>query len=192
MKLVINDKEYNVCDSCGTFKSSNRCYNCRLLIPGDLDVCDQLRQYYRIPIENNQTLPVKLNKRRFIDRNDSDYINEKTGQLDTRDNSYWDSLYGRNQSNWTSRDPEQKTKHHLLEYYFSSKHLKEMGLYENVPDWQLLEISQFNHHRNINGFKLHTHKLDKDWEKYKYINESQIRELIDKIPKEVIETFKNK
>ena len=192
MKLMINDKEYTVCDNCGTFKSSDRCYNCRPLTTGDLDVCDQLRQYYRIPNKSSQALPGKCVRRRFINENDGECGIEKTDQLDTRENSYWDSLCGRNQSNWTSRYPEQKTKHHLLEYYFSSKHLKEMGLYENAPDWQLLEITQFNHHRNINGFKLHTHKLDKDWKKYKNINESQIRELIDKIPKEVIETFKNK
>lgn len=191
MKLVINDKEYAVCDSCGAFKSSERCYNCHPLRAGDLDVCDQLRQYYGIPNKPGQELPGKWAKRSFITENDCEYGSERTGQLDTRENSYWDALFGKNQSNWTSRDPKQKTKHHLLEYYFSQDHLIKMGLYDNVPDWQLLEITQFNHHRKINGLKLHTHKLDDEWEKYKQINETQIRELIDKIPKEVIETFTN-
>ena len=49
MKLVINNKEYTICDSCGTFKSSERCYNCHQLRAGELDVCDQLREYYGIP-----------------------------------------------------------------------------------------------------------------------------------------------
>lgn len=49
MKLVINNKEYTICDSCGAFKSSERCYNCHPLSEGDLDVCDQLRAYYGFP-----------------------------------------------------------------------------------------------------------------------------------------------
>jgi hypothetical protein len=192
MKLVIKDKEYAVCDNCGAFKSNERCYNCHPLTAGDLDVCDQLRKYYGIPTKPGQELPGKWSRSNLNIENDCDYGKKKTGQLDARENSYFDALCGKNLSNWTFRDPKQKTKHHLLEYYFSSEHLKEMGLYYNVPDWQLLEITQFNHHRRINGLKLHTHKLDKDWEKYKQINETKIRELINNIPKEIIETFSNK
>ena len=64
-----------------------------------------------------------------------------------------------------------------------------MGLYYNVPDWQLLETPAYKHHRTINGLKLHLHKFNGTWERYKTLTEPQIRELIDAIPKQVIETF---
>ena len=118
MKLVINNKEYTICDKCKSFISSPRCYSCYPLQPGDLDCCDQLREYYGIPTKPCQELPGKCAKGSFITENYCDYGGERTGQLDTRENSYWDALCGKNQSNWTSRDPKQKTKHHLLEYYF--------------------------------------------------------------------------
>ena len=140
MKLVINNKEYAVCDNCGTFKSSERCYNCRPLQSGDLDVCDQLRQYYGV-------VP-KPTKDKLI-------------------------------------------KHHLLEYYFTQNQLVKMGLYYNVPDWQLLETTYDKHWTRIGKYKLHEHQLSDSWEQYKSLTEPQLRELINNIPKEVIETFKN-
>lgn len=154
MKLVINNREYAVCDSCGTFKSGERCYNCHPLTEGDLDVCDQLRQYYGIPAK-----PVKEKKQPI------------------------------RKEPWTDRDPNKIVKHHLLEYYFTQNQLDKMGLYYNVPDWQLLETPAYKHHRTINGLKLHLHKFNGTWERYKTLTEPQIRELIDAIPKQVIETF---
>lgn len=154
MKLVINNKEYAVCDSCGTFKSSERCYNCHPLQPGDLDVCDQLRQYYGVP---NKVIKEK-----------KEPIKKET---------------------WVIRDPNKTIKHHLLEYYFTSDQLNSLGLYENAPDWQLLETTAYKHHRTINGLKLHLHKFNGTWERYKTLTEPQIRELINNIPKAVIETF---
>jgi hypothetical protein len=155
MKLVINDKEYTVCDNCGTFKSSDRCYNCRPLIPGDLDVCYQLRQYYGIPTKT---------------------VKEKKQLLRKKP--------------WTNTDQNKLIKHHLLEYYFTKNQLEQMNLYNNVPDWQLLETTAYKHHRKINGYKLHLYKFKGTWERYKTLTESQIRELINNIPKAVIETFK--
>lgn len=38
--------------------------------------------------------------------------------------------------------------------------------------------------------KLHEHKYKDQWQNYKNLTETQIIELIDKIPKELIETFK--
>ena len=139
MKLLINDKEYTVCDNCGTFKSSERCYNCHPLQAGDLDVCDHLRQYYGIVAKPNKDDPIK---------------------------------------------------HHLLEYYFTKKQLVEMGLYDKVPDWQLLETTKDKHHKRIGRYRLHEHQLSDNWEKYKTLTETQIRELINNIPKQVIEVFK--
>lgn len=156
MKLVINNKEYAVCDSCGTFKSSERCYNCHPLSEGDLDVCDQLREYYGIPTK---------------------VIKEKKEPI--------------KKEPWVIRDPNKIIKHHLLEYYFTQKQLRKLGLYDNVPDWQLLETTAYKHHRTINGLKLHLHKFNGTWERYKTLTEPQIRELINNIPKAVIETFKN-
>ena len=155
MKLVINDKEYTVCDSCGTFNSSERCYNCHPLKTGDLDVCDQLREYYGIPIK----------------------IMKEKKQPITKEP-------------WTDTDPNKVIKHHLLEYYFTGKQLLKMGLYNNAPNWQLLETTAYKHNRTINGLKLHLHKFNGTWERYKTLTEPQIRELINNIPKEVIETFK--
>lgn len=155
MKLVTNNKEYEVCDSCGTFKSGERCYNCHPLTAGDLDVCDQLRQYYGIP-----------NK----------VIKEKKQPI--------------RKEPWTETDPNKIVKHHLLQYYFTGKQLVQMGLYHNAPDWQLLETTAYKHQRTINGLKLHLYKFKGTWERYKNITEPQIRELINNIPKEVIETFK--
>ena len=154
MKLVINNKEYAVCDSCGTFKSSERCYNCHPLKTGDLDVCEQLREYYGIP-----------NK----------VIKEKKQPI--------------RKEPWTETDPNKTVKHHLLEYYFTGKQLVKMGLYNNAPDWQLLETTAYKHNRVINGLKLHLYKFNGTWERYKDITEQQIRELINAIPKAVIETF---
>lgn len=156
MKLVINNKEYAVCDSCGTFKSSERCYNCHPLSEGDLDVCDQLREYYGIPTK---------------------VIKEKKEPI--------------KKEPWVIRDPNKIIKHHLLEYYFTQKQLRKLGLYDNVPDWQLLETTAYKHHRTINGLKLHLHKFNGTWERYKTLTEPQIRELINNIPKAIIETFKN-
>lgn len=155
MKLVINNKEYAVCDSCGTFKSSERCYNCHPLKTGDLDVCDQLREYYGIPIK------VMKEKKQPIRKEP-----------------------------WTDTDPNKVIKHHLLEYYFTRKQLLKMGLYNNAPDWQLLETTAYKHHRIIKGLKLHLYKFNGTWERYKTLTETQIRELINNIPKAVIETFK--
>lgn len=155
MKLLTNDKEYEVCDNCGTFKSSERCYNCHPLQAGDLDVCDKLRQYYGIP-----------NK----------VIKEKKQPI--------------KKEHWVSRDPNKVIKHHLLEYYFTEHQLRKLGLYDNVPDWQLLETPAYKHHRTIDGLKLHLHKFNGTWERYTTLTEPQIRELINNIPKQVIETFK--
>ena len=155
MKIVINNKEYAVCDSCGTFKSSERCYNCHPLREGDLDVCDKLREYYGIP---NKVIKEK-----------KEPIKKET---------------------WVIRDPNKIIKHHLLEYYFTSDQLNSLGLYENAPDWQLLETTAYKHNRIINGLKLHLHKFNGTWERYKTLTEPQIRELINNIPKAVIETFK--
>lgn len=139
MKLVINNKEYEVCDNCGAFKSSERCYNCHPIQSGDLDVCDQLRQYYGV-------VP-KANKDKTI-------------------------------------------KHHLLEYYFTKTQLEKMGLYYKVPDWQLLETTYDKHCRVIGKYRLHEYQLKDSWEQYKGLTEPQIRELINNIPKAVIELFK--
>lgn len=139
MKLVINNKEYAVCDSCGTFKSGERCYNCHPLRAGDLDVCDQLRQYYGVVPKPNKDKTIK---------------------------------------------------HHLLEYYFTQNQLIKMGLYYNVPDWQLLETTYNKHWKRIGKYKLHEHQLSDNWEQYKSLTEPRIRELINAIPKQVIEVFK--
>lgn len=147
--------DYKICEKCGCFKSSERCYNCDPLKTGDLDCCDQLREYYGIP-----------NK----------VIKEKKPVL--------------RKKHWINTDPNKIIKHHLLEYYFTKKQLDKMGLYHNAPDWQLLETTYYKHHRTINGLKLHLHKLNGTWERYKNITEPQIRELINNIPKQVIETFK--
>lgn len=40
MKMKINDKEYLLCDCCGSFKSSERCYNCKPLQATDTNICD--------------------------------------------------------------------------------------------------------------------------------------------------------
>ena len=155
MKLVINDKEYAVCDSCGAFKSSERCYNCHPLKTGDLDVCYQLREYYGIP-----TKVIKEKKQPII------------------------------KEPWVKLNPNKIIKHHLLEYYFTQNQLIKLGLYYNVPDWQLLETTAYKHHRTIDSLKLHLHKFNGTWERYKTLTETQIRELINNIPKAVIETFK--
>ena len=139
MKLITNGKEYAVCDTCGAFKSSERCYNCRPLQDGDLDVCDQLRKYYGIEPKPNKDKTIK---------------------------------------------------HHLLQYYFTGDQLKEMGLYYNAPDWQLLETTYDKHHRVIGRYKLHEYQLKDNWEQYKGLTEPQIRDLINNIPKQVIELFK--
>mgnify|MGYP006393047803 CR=1 FL=1 len=166
MKLVIKNREYSVCDNCGAFKSGERCYNCHPLTAGDLDVCDQLRQYYGVP---NKIIKEKKTS-----------INEIT----------WIGNKQQKKEPWTDTDPNKIIQHHLLQYYFTGKQLVKMGLYENAPDWQLLETTAYKHNRVINGLKLHKYKFKGTWERYKNMTEEQIRDLINNIPKEVIETFK--
>jgi len=140
MQITSNDKIYEVCDRCGSFKSSNRCYFCKPLENGDLDVHDKLRRYYGI-------YPKTDIHKRIV-------------------------------------------KHHLLEYYFTQQTLMEFGLYFNVPEWQLLEVTSSKHHRIIRNMQLHSHLFEGTKEYYKNMTEQDIRKLIDGIPKEVIDTFK--
>lgn len=49
--MKINDKEYLLCDCCGSFKSSERCYNCKPLQASDTNICDELKPYYEIQNE---------------------------------------------------------------------------------------------------------------------------------------------
>lgn len=139
MKMVINYKEYEICECCGAFKSSERCYNCYPIQNGDLEVCDQLRTYYGILSKPNKYKTIK---------------------------------------------------HHLLEYYFTAEQLVKMNLYYNVPDWQLFETTNEKHCKKIGKYRLHEHKLADNWEQYKGLTEPQIRELINNIPKQVLEIFK--
>ena len=139
MKMIIKNKEYAVCDKCQSFISSPRCYSCYPLQQGDLDCCEQLREYYNIP-------PKPFN--------------------------------------------DKLIKHHLLQYYFTRKTLIEMGLYYNVPEWQLLQVKISNHNRTIGTMKLHEHKLESCKELYMNMSDEFILNLIDKIPQELIESFK--
>lgn len=172
--------EYKICEKCGFFKSSERCYNCDPLKNGDLDCCDQLREYYGIPAKScskdtpRVPDPYETNTTHTHDKNDG-----KTSPLSR--NPYTGKQY---------YDPDIFKQHHLLEYYFTSIQLRKMGLYYNVPDWQLLKVRIGKHTRTINGMKLHEHKYKDQWENYKNLTETQIRTLIDQIPKELIETFK--
>lgn len=60
MQITSNEKTYDVCDKCGSFKSTSRCYFCKPLQKGDLDVHDKLRRYYGIYQKpNNNTRIVK-------------------------------------------------------------------------------------------------------------------------------------
>lgn len=180
MKIVINNKEYEICDSCGTFKSSERCYNCHPLREGDLDVCGQLREYYGLPAKS-----CSKEAHRAPD------LYETNTTYTTDENDGRSSPCGRNPYiGKQCYDPDVFKLHHLLEYYFTSIQLRKMGLYYDVPDWQLLKVRIAKHTRIINGMKLHEHKYKEQWQNYKNLTETQIRELIKQIPQELIETFK--
>lgn len=180
MKLVTNNREYTICDSCRAFKSSERCYNCHPLKMGDLDVCDQLREYYGMPAKS-----CSKEAHRAPDLNETN----TTHTTDENDGKMYPC--GRNPYIGKSiYDPDVYKQHHLLEYYFTSKQLRVMGLYYNVPDWQLLKVRIAKHTRIVNGMKLHEHKYKDQWKNYKNLTETHIRELINQIPQELINTFK--
>ena len=180
MKLVTNNREYTICDSCGAFKSSERCYNCHPLMEGDLDVFDQLREYYGLPAKYCS---------KEAHRAPDLYETNTTHTTDENDGR--SSPCGRNPYIGKSiYDPDVYKQHHLLEYYFTSKQLRVMGLYYNVPEWQLLKVRISKHTRIINGMKLHEHKYKDQWQNYKNLTETHIRELIKQIPQELINTFK--
>jgi hypothetical protein len=180
MKMIIKDKEYTICDKCGCYKSSERCYNCDPLKMGDLDCCDQLREYYGIPAKY-----CSKDTYRAPDLYETNTIHA-TDENDGRSSTCVRNPYlGK-----PIFDPDVYKQHHLLEYYFTSRQLRDMGLYNNVPQWQLLKVRLTNHTRIINGMKLHEHKYKDQWQNYKNLTEEQIRALIDQIPKELIETFK--
>ena len=67
----------------------------------------------------------------------------------------------------------------------------DMDLYYNVPEWQMLETTYEKHCKRIGKYSLHEHQLADNWEQYKGLTEPQIRELINNIPKQVLEIFKN-
>lgn len=175
MKLVIKDKPYFICEDCGSFKSTERCYNCRPIQPGDLDVVPELRQYYNIPAKPSTALGV----------NTSDITSDKIS-------NGFEGIPQKNprlKPSSRSQDPEAIILHHLMEYYFTKEQLKEMGLYKDVPEWQLLKVKAKNHHKRIDDYKLHLYKYSKDWVNYKTITEAQIRKMIDNIPKKLIELY---
>jgi hypothetical protein len=47
------------------------------------------------------------------------------------------------------------TMHHILEYWFTSEQLMSKNLYLNVPKHHLLKVKSRDHHRVIEGYKLH-------------------------------------
>ena len=161
MKLVINDKPYFICEGCGSFKSTERCYNCRPIQAGDLDIVPELRQYYNIPAQSSTALGVKA-------------PDISLGEI----------------SNGVVEDPEAIVLHHLMEYYFTEKQLRKLGLYDDVPEWQLLKVKVKNHCRKIGIYKLHLHLFKEDWKNYKNITEAQVHHMIDSIPKKLIELYK--
>lgn len=177
MKLVINDKPYFICEDCGSFKSTERCYNCRPIQRGDLDIVPELRQYYNIPAQSSTALGVEAPDIT------SDKISNGFGEY-PEENPYI------RPSSRLPQDPEAIVLHHLMEYYFTAKQLKKLGLYKDVPEWQLLKVKFKNHGRTIGDYKLHLHKYREDWKNYKNITEAQVRQMIDNIPKELIELYK--
>ena len=178
MKLVINDKPYFVCEDCGSFKSTERCYTCRPIQPGDLDVVPELRQYYNIPAQPSTALGL-----RATDISLSEISNGFSE--DPKKNPYI-----RPSLRSSSYDPEAIVLHHLMEYYFTGEQLKKLGLYEDVPEWQLLKVKAKNHLRAIGDYKLHLYKYKEDWKNYKTITEAQVRQMIDNIPKKLIELYR--
>ena len=160
MKLVINEKPYFICDGCGSFKSTERCYNCRPIQTGDLDIVPELRQYYNIPTQPSTALGV-----RATDISLSEI------------------------SNGVDEDPEAIVLHHLMEYYFTVEQLRKLGLYSGVPEWQLLKVKVKNHFRKMGNWNLHRHLYREDWENYKNITEAQVRHMINSIPKKLIELY---
>lgn len=176
--------EYKICDKCGCFKSSERCYNCDPLKMGDLDCCDQLREYYG--------LPAKSCPGNIVTPNSLGVVNKTLAQGEEPTVLPGTSKYGNPYINTKKRefDPNKIIKHHLLEYYFTGIQLKRMGMYDNVPDWQLLSVKNEIHHRTVNGLKLHKWKYKDQWQNYKNLTETQIRALINQIPQELINTFK--
>ena len=160
MKLVINEKPYFICEGCGSFKSTERCYNCRPIQRGDLDIVPELRQYYNIPAKSSTALGVR----------EPDISLSET-------------------SNEVVKDPEAIVLHHLMEYYFTMEQLRDLGLYKDVPEWQLLKVKVKNHHRKMGNWNLHRHLYRKDRGNYKNITEAQVRHMIDSIPKKLIELY---
>ena len=177
--------DYKICEKCGCYKSSERCYNCDPLKMGDLDCCDQLREYYGLPAKS---CPKEAHRAPDLNETNKTHTNFK--------NDGRTSPLGRNPyHNYdphspNGRNPNAIIQHHLLEYYFTSSQLKQLGLYENAPQWQLLNVKYSLHHKNINGLKLHKWLYKDQWQNYKNLTETQIRALIDQIPQELINTFK--
>ena len=184
MKIIIKDREYTICYKCGCFKSSDRCYNCDPLKMGDLDCCDQLREYYGIPAKccSKDTPRVP-----DLCQTNTTHTTEKESTVVSATGKYCNPYINAKKYVF---DQNKIIEHHLLEYYFTREQLGRLGLYKNVPQWQLLNVKNEIHRKTVNGMKLHEHKYKDQWQNYKNLTESQIRALIDQIPKELIETFK--
>lgn len=179
--------EYKICEKCGCFKSSERCYNCDPLKIGDLDCCDQLREYYGLPAKS---CPGNVATPSFLSETNTNYQTEKESTVTQGTGKYGNPYIDIRKYKTQPYDPNKIIQHHLLEYYFTSLQLNRLGLYDNVPNWQLLNVKNSLHHKNINGLKLHKWLYKDQWENYKNLTETQIRALIDNIPKELINTFK--
>lgn len=84
----------------------------------------------------------------------------------------------------------QYTLHHILEYWFTKEELMSKGLYLNVPKHHLLKVKSRDHHRVIEGYKLHrgsgfSVSLEELTPEY-------AEELIKQFPKRVRELFEVK
>lgn len=102
-----------------------------------MDVCDKLREYYGLPAkycpkdttmapdlyESNTTHTKEENDAKMSPLSRNPYIGKQC------------------------YDPDVFKQHHLLEYYFTSIQLIKMGLYYDVPDWQLLKVRIAKHTR---------------------------------------------
>ena len=70
MKLTIKDREYEICDKCGSFMSNPRCLACFPLTGSEEWIIPELRKYYPISgqvTENTVGRPPKLVKHHILE-----------------------------------------------------------------------------------------------------------------------------
>ena len=169
MKLKIGNRIYEICDKCGSFISSPRCLSCNPIKGDEEWVLPEIKNYYE----------EKLNEDRIKMETSSNKNDEVAIPILESINDY---------TPLRRRLPEVQY-HHLLEYFYTAEVLKRFGLYYGVDKKYLLCVRTRDHHRMINGLKLHANLYGNDSNGEMCARLSDPEKLLAKIPANVIQTF---